>query len=59
MFPRLDREVIESVLRSNNGAVDITIDQLLVLDEGTDNFEVPAHGGSPSPNQVFSVKTRP
>lgn len=53
MFPRLDREVIESVLRSNNGAVDITIDQLLVLDEGTDHFEVPAHGGSPSPNQIF------
>ncbi|KAJ8383880.1 hypothetical protein AAFF_G00213430 [Aldrovandia affinis] len=31
MFPGMDYEVIECVLRSNNGAVDATIDQLLQL----------------------------
>lgn len=37
MFPGLDTELIESVLRANNGAVDDTIDHLLkmtVNDEG-------------------------
>ncbi|XP_072312505.1 CUE domain-containing protein 1b isoform X2 [Eucyclogobius newberryi] len=31
MFPTMDYEVIECVLRSNNGAVDATIDQLLQM----------------------------
>lgn len=31
MFPTVDYEVIECVLRSNNGAVDATIDQLLQM----------------------------
>ncbi|XP_026177379.1 CUE domain-containing protein 1b isoform X2 [Mastacembelus armatus] len=31
MFPSMDSEVIECVLRSNNGAVDATIDQLLQM----------------------------
>ncbi|XP_077578614.1 CUE domain-containing protein 1b isoform X3 [Stigmatopora nigra] len=31
MFPTIDYEVIECVLRSNNGAVDATIDQLLQM----------------------------
>ena len=31
MFPDLDVDVIEAVLRSNNGAVDATIDQLLTM----------------------------
>lgn len=31
MFPDMDEEVIEYVLRSNNGAVDSTIDQLLLM----------------------------
>ncbi|XP_052472235.1 CUE domain-containing protein 1 isoform X2 [Carassius gibelio] len=31
MFPGMDYEVIECVLRSNNGAVDATIDQLLQM----------------------------
>ncbi|CAH1232860.1 CUEDC1 [Branchiostoma lanceolatum] len=37
MFPSIDRDVIEAVLRSNNGAVDATIDQLLQMNE--DNKE--------------------
>ncbi|XP_039966307.1 CUE domain-containing protein 1 isoform X2 [Bactrocera neohumeralis] len=35
MFPDMDREVIEAVLRANQGAVDATIDQLLAM--STDN----------------------
>ncbi|KAH3891185.1 hypothetical protein DPMN_015274, partial [Dreissena polymorpha] len=37
MFPTLDDEVIEAVLRANDGAVDATIDQLLTMtiDEDT------------------------
>ena len=31
MFPMLDDDVIEAVLRSNNGVVDSTIDQLLTM----------------------------
>ncbi|XP_062872807.1 CUE domain-containing protein 1b [Trichomycterus rosablanca] len=40
MFPTMDYEVIECVLRSNNGAVDATIDQLLQMsidDNGSDD----------------------
>ncbi|XP_078600145.1 CUE domain-containing protein 1-like isoform X2 [Branchiostoma floridae x Branchiostoma japonicum] len=37
MFPSIDRDVIEAVLRSNNGAVDATIDQLLQMN--ADNKE--------------------
>lgn len=31
MFPEMDRDVIEAVLRANHGAVDATIDQLLAM----------------------------
>ena len=31
MFPDMDAEVIEAVLRANNGAVDATIDHLLTM----------------------------
>lgn len=31
MFPEMDSDVIETVLRSNNGAVDATIDNLLLM----------------------------
>jgi hypothetical protein len=31
MFPDMDAEVIEAVLRANNGAVDATIDHLLAM----------------------------
>ena len=36
MFPKMDHDVIEEVLRANNGAVDATIDQLLSMT--TDNL---------------------
>lgn len=41
MFPMLDDEVIEAVLRSNKGSVDPTVDQLLTMsnDCRTTDFE--------------------
>lgn len=48
MFPTLDRDVIEAVLRANNGLVDATIDQLLSM--GVDmEGNVPASTGSERP----------
>lgn len=43
MFPTLDDEVIEAVLRANDGAVDATIDQLLTMtiDEGHGEGNLP------------------
>lgn len=37
MFPEMDEDVIEVVLRSNNGAVDATIDQLLSMSTDNEN----------------------
>ncbi|XP_042907201.1 CUE domain-containing protein 1 [Parasteatoda tepidariorum] len=37
MFPEMDEDVIEVVLRSNNGAVDSTIDQLLTMSTDNEN----------------------
>ncbi|CAL1289083.1 unnamed protein product [Larinioides sclopetarius] len=37
MFPEMDADVIEVVLRSNNGAVDSTIDQLLAMSTDNEN----------------------
>ncbi|GIY73439.1 CUE domain-containing protein 1 [Caerostris darwini] len=37
MFPEMDADVIEVVLRSNNGAVDSTIDQLLSMSTDNEN----------------------
>ena len=44
MFPKFDSEVIETVLRSNQGSVDKTLDQLLTMSIDNEN-------GSPS-NQL-------
>lgn len=38
MFPNMDVDVIEAVLRSNNGAVDATIDQLLTMTADIEDY---------------------
>ena len=45
MFPNMDVDVIEAVLRSNNGAVDATIDQLLTMtaDNETGDNSLPSY----------------
>ena len=49
MFPNMDVDVIEAVLRSNSGAVDATIDQLLTMtadNEGGDTA-LPSYRSEP------------
>jgi len=60
MFPEMDSDVIEAVLRANHGAVDATIDQLLTMNTDYENEKVrhPSLGSAavetapPSYNQV-------
>lgn len=40
MFPEVDEDVIEVVLRSNNGAVDATIDHLLTMSVDSENEKI-------------------
>ncbi|XP_039292346.1 CUE domain-containing protein 1 [Nilaparvata lugens] len=40
MFPAMDDDVIEAVLRSNQGAVDATIDQLLAMTTDNENEKI-------------------
>ncbi|XP_054273771.1 CUE domain-containing protein 1 isoform X2 [Macrosteles quadrilineatus] len=40
MFPTMDDDVIEAVLRSNQGAVDSTIDQLLAMSMDNENEKI-------------------
>uniref|UniRef100_A0A182ITN3 CUE domain-containing protein n=1 Tax=Anopheles atroparvus TaxID=41427 RepID=A0A182ITN3_ANOAO len=51
MFPDMDRDVIEAVLRANQGAVDATIDQLLAMSTDNQNeklrHELETDGGVP------------
>lgn len=42
MFPNMDEEIIEAVLRANGGAVDGTIDQLLTMNTDFDHPAVAA-----------------
>lgn len=39
MFPKFESDVIEQILRANDGAVDKTVDQLLLMASDYDSFE--------------------
>ena len=55
MFPNMDVDVIEAVLRSNSGAVDATIDQLLTMtadNEGGDTA-LPSYRSEPYHHAVL------
>lgn len=54
MFPEIDRDVIEAVLRANNGVVQTTIDQLLELQEST-IIEKAANDGAVLPSYESSI----
>lgn len=61
MFPTMDCEIIEAVLRANDGAVDSTIDQLLTMSIDSENndpdFEIPPELLSPvSIHQTQSLR---
>lgn len=51
MFPKFDSEVIETVLRSNNGSVDKTLDHLLSL--SVDSEETISHNNTPQPSSCI------
>jgi len=55
MFPDMDVDVIEAVLRSNNGAVDTTIDQLLAM--SADNEQAIEGSTSPPPAYPNNLPT--
>ncbi|XP_072745765.1 CUE domain-containing protein 1 [Anoplolepis gracilipes] len=67
MFPQMDDDVIEAVLRSNQGAVDTTIDQLLTMSTDNENEkirseleqkeELPTTTKSPRKDSSKSLKT--
>lgn len=46
MFPQIDKDVIETILRSNEGAVDATIDQLLQISSENQNNVAPVNVSS-------------
>ncbi|XP_001663565.2 CUE domain-containing protein 1 isoform X1 [Aedes aegypti] len=58
MFPDMDRDVIEAVLRANQGAVDATIDQLLAMSTDNQNEKLRQEldddtGRTPAPNDTL------
>ncbi|XP_059614211.1 CUE domain-containing protein 1 [Phlebotomus argentipes] len=62
MFPEMDRDVIEAVLRVNKGAVDATIDQLLAMSTDNQNEKLRNElekSGSDSPQQKASREASP
>ncbi|CAD6230988.1 GSCOCG00006911001-RA-CDS [Cotesia congregata] len=60
MFPQMDDDVIEAVLRSNQGAVDTTIDQLLAMSTDNENEKIRSemeqsdNSGDSSPKALIS-----
>ncbi|XP_053976266.1 CUE domain-containing protein 1 [Hylaeus volcanicus] len=66
MFPQMDDDVIEAVLRSNQGAVDTTIDQLLAMSTDNENEKIrseleqneksPSTSKSPKKDPVKSLR---
>ena len=57
MFPDMDDEIIEAVLRANHGAVDATIDQLLTMnvDNEEETFVKHKYKGPPIPPEVSTT----
>lgn len=57
MFPNMDVDVIEAVLRSNNGAVDATIDQLLTMTADIEDSDSPQATAAPPEYSCNSLPT--
>ena len=57
MFPEMDEDVIEVVLRANNGAVDATIDQLLAMNMDSENERLRAELEANDNNEVILYYT--
>ncbi|CAB1349141.1 unnamed protein product, partial [Coregonus sp. 'balchen'] len=59
MFPTMDYEVIECVLRSNNGAVDATIDQLLQMSIDGDGSDDSSDSDDSIPPEILERTLEP
>lgn len=59
MFPDMDRDVIEAVLRANQGAVDATIDQLLAMSTDNQNEKLRNELDSPTSEKVVTSLIKP
>lgn len=53
MFPNMDYDIIECVLRANNGAVDATIDQLLQMNLDSSGCEDSSDSEDSIPPEVL------
>lgn len=62
MFPKLDSDVIETILRANHGQVDKTLDQLLSLNVDTELDEMRQHSDpkpAASSSTISTITTTP
>ncbi|XP_012251477.1 CUE domain-containing protein 1 [Athalia rosae] len=59
MFPQMDDDVIEAVLRSNQGAVDTTIDQLLAMSTDNENEKIRSEIEQNEEDPVQELPTKP
>lgn len=59
MFPKLDSDVIETILRANHGQVDKTLDQLLSLNVDTELDEMRRSDPKPPSATISIITTTP
>lgn len=58
MFPDMDNDVIEAVLRANQGSVDATIDQLLAMSTDNLNEKLRQEIEQKEPKNVLECKNK-
>ncbi|XP_053131196.1 CUE domain-containing protein 1 [Hemicordylus capensis] len=59
MFPNMDYDIIECVLRANNGAVDATIDQLLQMNLDGSGYEDSSDSDDSIPPEILERTLEP
>nr|XP_033778161.1 CUE domain-containing protein 1 isoform X3 [Geotrypetes seraphini] len=59
MFPNMDYDIIECVLRANNGAVDATIDQLLQMSLDNSSYDDSSDSDDSIPPEVLERTLEP
>ncbi|XP_074869464.1 CUE domain-containing protein 1 isoform X2 [Carettochelys insculpta] len=59
MFPNMDYDIIECVLRANNGAVDATIDQLLLMNLDGSGYDDSSDSDDSIPPEILERTLEP